>query len=129
MLFDSLRTLIAALPRRHHGRRTNVGALPTRRYRPRLEKLEQRTVPALVRWNLLGSGDWGNPVNWLAPDDPVQRVPQYDDIAVIDTPVNVTHSQGDDVCIRVELSHGESLTLSGGLDDVLHPVITFRQRL
>src|SRR5229473_6283831 len=55
---------------------------------PRLELIEERTLPSLVAWiNPLG-GDWDNPLNWLGA-----QVPGPADTALISLPgITVTHA-------------------------------------
>src|SRR5262249_51753205 len=72
------------------------GRLPPRRPaaagRPRLETLEDRTSPAVVRW-VAGSGNWATPANWSTG-----RVPGPTDEVVINVSgtITVTHSQAND---------------------------------
>src|SRR5262249_44895106 len=114
MLPSSLRRL---LPR--HLRPARRGRLPARRpaaagRRPRLETLEDRTSPAVVRW-VAGSGNWATPANWRTG-----RVPGPTDEVVINVSgtITVTHSQAND-SIHSLISEndlaftGGSLTVSG----------------
>src|SRR4051812_14266183 len=56
-----------------------------------VELLEDRVVPAMVKWTA-GSADWSVPANWTDQSDSSHRVPGSGDDAVIDTAVTVTHS-------------------------------------
>jgi hypothetical protein len=60
-----------------------------RRFRPRLEVLEARALPATIHWANPAGGSWTVAANW-----DLQRLPAADDDVVIDAPGNysVTHA-------------------------------------
>ncbi len=89
---------------------------PRRRYKPRLEALEDRTLLATVTW-VGGSGDWDNAANWR-DDQMVNRLPTSADDAVIDVSgITVTHASGKDAV--GSLTVNDPFTLSGGSLTVL----------
>src|SRR5262249_52510223 len=61
--------------------RTRACLAKTGRNRPRLEYLEDRTVPTMIRWVNPASGFWNVATNW-----DLQRLPTADDDVVIDLP-------------------------------------------
>jgi hypothetical protein len=62
------------------------------RWKPFLESLENRTLPAMVTWINPMSGDWDNPNNWS--DGVTNRVPKGTDDASIQKPgITVSHDQ------------------------------------
>src|SRR5438552_1764835 len=67
---------------------------PSRFARLRLERLEDRAVPAVVNWTRPGDGEYDNPNNWTVvgtnPAD--HRVPGSADDAVIPAQYSVTSS-------------------------------------
>ncbi len=80
---------------------------PGRRFRPRVEQLEDRLVLATVNW-IGGSGDWNGGTNWSNGTGPAAG-----DDAVIDVAgVVVTHSSG--LHTVKSLTIDDSFTLSGG---------------
>jgi hypothetical protein len=77
---------------------------------PRLEPLEDRTLPSTVTWINPAGGDWNTPGNWST-----NALPGPSDDVVIDVPkvtVTITHSSGTHTI--QSLTSNESLTLSGG---------------
>src|SRR5688572_30655474 len=73
-----------------------------------LERLEERAVPAEVRWTNALGGNWAVPTNWSTG-----QVPGPADDAVIDLPgVTVTHSSSADT-VR-SLTTGDSTFVMGG---------------
>ncbi|MFT3882186.1 MAG: carboxypeptidase regulatory-like domain-containing protein [Gemmatales bacterium] len=54
-------------------------AIKPRRFRPQLEILEDRVVPATIHWNLDTSGFWDDAANW-----DLNRVPNSNDDVIID---------------------------------------------
>src|SRR5437588_12050995 len=89
-----------------------------RRFRLRLDALEDRTLPAVVFWNVDADGFWDVPGNWNTG-----MVPGPNDDAVIDraVPVTVTHRTGSDtvhsVTGRDQLTVTSStLTVTGSVD-------------
>jgi hypothetical protein len=81
--------------------------------RPRLEGLEERTLPATVFWANAAGGDWSAPGNWSTG-----ALPGAGDDVVLDVPgnVTVTHSFGTDAVHS--LVSQDRLELSGGALDL-----------
>ncbi len=81
----------------------------SRIFRPRLERLEARSLPAPIVW-VCDDGDWATPSCW-----DLGRLPAAGDDAIIDRPgaITVTHSIGD-TSIR-SLTSQEAFVLSGGV--------------
>jgi hypothetical protein len=77
--------------------------------RPRLEALEDRTLPATVLWANPNGGDWATASNWSTG-----RLPGVSDDVVIDVPgnVSVTHAAGADAIHS--LTSQKTIVLSGG---------------
>ncbi len=59
--------------------KTESNRLTRRRFKPLMEVLEDRTVPATIYWNTDADGYWDNPANWS-----LNRVPEYTDEVIID---------------------------------------------
>jgi len=84
-----------------------------RRFRPRLEALEDRTLlAASITWTSTVSGDWSNAANWTDSSS-VHRLPKSTDDVLINQPgVTVTHSTGTDAVHS--LTANDAFVLSGG---------------
>jgi hypothetical protein len=96
-----LRRLLAVQTRR---------SLPVARraFRPRLESLEDRTVPSTVTWISTQSGDWADGSNWSSGSQPTAA----DDVIIDQPGVTVTHSSGTDSVHS--LTNSADLALAGG---------------
>ncbi len=108
-LLSSLRMLVHRVtraPRRDRPARRNRAAS----FRPWLELLEDRAVPATVTWKNPAGGAWNVPSNWDTGTLPRAG----DDVVIPDLPGNITitHSTGADT-IR-SLASQETVVLSGG---------------
>jgi hypothetical protein len=90
------------------GRRANQSG--GARFRPWLEQLEDRAVPATVTWINATGGAWNVPANWNTSALPGAG----DDVVIPDLPgdLTITHATGTDT-IRSLTSH-EAVVLSGG---------------
>jgi len=84
MLPAFLRRLLTS-PVRRSDRRFSA----RRVFRPRLECLEERAVPAIVTWIHPGDGDWNDGANWSSGSKP-----GLNDDVVINTPYTITYSSG-----------------------------------
>jgi hypothetical protein len=105
-----LRSLQLALaPRRQRRPRVRkAGAKPSR---PRLETLEDRTVPSTVTWVGGTTGDWDTAANWQDSNG-VHRLPGARDDAVITTAnTTVTHTSGASERVK-SLTTGTTDTLN-----------------
>ena len=83
---------------------------PWQRFRPALEDLEGRLVPAVVRYIGPNNGDWNTPSNWSTGLPPGR----FDDV-LLDQPVNVNFTGTDpgvDVFHITQLAG--TLTITGG---------------
>src|SRR5262249_5285964 len=79
--------------------------------RPRLQVLEDRTLPATVFWTNPAGGDWSAASNWSTG-----ILPGPSDDVVIGSPISgatITHSTGSDA-IRSLHIHDNAFRLSGG---------------
>jgi hypothetical protein len=83
-------------------------SLVRRAFRPRLESLEDRTVPSTVTWISNASGDWADGTNWSSGSQPGAT----DDVVINVSGVTVTHSSGNDSVHS--LTNSSDLVLSGG---------------
>jgi fibronectin-binding autotransporter adhesin len=81
---------------------------PAPRSRPRVEALEDRTLPATVTWISSVSGAWDVGSNWSTGKKPGAA----DDVVISSSSITVTHSTGTDAVHSVT-SNG-TLELSGG---------------
>jgi RHS repeat-associated protein len=90
---------------------------PKRRYKTRLrfEQLEDRVVPAMVKWNNANGGNWDVAQNWLG-----DVVPGSGDTAVINlTGVTVTVQSGDSISVQsIGLGGSSTLSFTGGTLEV-----------
>ena len=78
-------------------------------FRPRLDLLEDRTLPSTVTWINAAGGDWDTPANWDA-----NRVPNLADDAVINlTGITVTHATSANDSAR-RLQSAAALSISSG---------------
>jgi hypothetical protein len=125
MLLPYVRRLVQRLTRRAARRSSEVSGRWPAAFRPRLEVLEDRTLPAQVFWTNPAGGDWSLGSNWSSGFKPTAN----DDV-VIDVAgnVTVTHSTGNDA-IHSLLSN-DAFVLSGGSLDLattstLNSTITF----
>jgi hypothetical protein len=109
MLLPSVRRLVKRLARQAVRRSSTVVGRWSSPFRPRLEVLEDRTLPAQVNWINPAGGDWATPTNWST-----DTVPGVADDVVINVPnnVTVTHSRGADMVHS--LVSNDALVLSGG---------------
>src|SRR4051794_19862768 len=71
--------------RRNDGRHRQRHALPLR-----LERLEDRTLPATFHWVNAAGGNWGTASNWDLNTVPTAS----DDVVISQTGITVTHSSG-----------------------------------
>ena len=79
------------------------------RFRPHLESLEDRAVPATVLWVNPSGGDWDVGSNWSTG-----QVPTKSDRVVVALPgVTITHSQNVADSVR-SISGAQGLVVSGG---------------
>src|SRR5262249_16154382 len=83
-MLSTLRRLLTPRTRR-------PSLLVRRAFRPRLESLEDRTVPS-VNWISTTSGDWADGTNWSSGSQPGAN----DDVVINVSGVTVTHSSGND---------------------------------
>jgi hypothetical protein len=83
-------------------------SLAGRAFRPRLEPLEDRTVPSTVTWTSTTSGDWADGANWSSGSTPGVN----DDVVIDVVGVTVTHSSGSDSVHSLTTS--SDLALTGG---------------
>lgn len=86
-----------------------------RRFRPRLECLEDRAVPSIV-WVNKNGGAWDDPNNWLDPETQVHRVPNSgDDVSfgLVDETLTVIGSQG---CRNFTLGQFSHLAVNGNVN-------------
>jgi hypothetical protein len=70
---------------------------PSRFARPRLERLEDRAVPAVVNWTLGANGDFADPNDWTVAGTTTHRVPTAGDDVVIPGQFSVTSSVNESV--------------------------------
>jgi hypothetical protein len=107
MFYLALRRLLQRdtrpAPRRRRSARPVLGS----RFRPRLEVLEDRTLPAVITWNSPLSGDWAVAGNW-----DLNRLPTVLDDVVIGAGVTVTYSTGTDQVHS--LTSSSAFVVSGG---------------
>src|SRR4051812_45603255 len=97
-------------------RRPRRGSCPQARrkpfqYRPGLESLEQRIVPALVQWVGAQDGDWNTPENWdggavPGPDD---------DVEINVAGITVTHTDGTEDAVHSLTSQANLVMANGAL--------------
>lgn len=102
---------------------------PSRPNQLRLELLEDRTLPAMMFWNVDASGFWDVASNWR-DDAGMTRLPGPADDVVIDRPgaFTITHRTGS-TAVR-SLTSQEAFSLSGGTlslttASALHAAFTF----
>src|SRR5687767_2379962 len=81
-----------------------------RRYRPRVEALEGRELPAAIRWTNPAGGSWHVAANW-----DLNRVPAAGDDVVIDLPGTylVEHSSSTNTDVN-SLTSARRFQLSAG---------------
>jgi hypothetical protein len=103
---DTIRARLAKTP--NPSSRLRRQAKRDHLFRPRLEVLEERAVPAKVLW-IAGSGDWDTAANWSTGTLPTPA----DDVAIGTSGITVTHlaPKGDAVH---SLTCGATLTMSSG---------------
>src|SRR6516225_8000083 len=81
-------------------------------FRPRLQVLEDRTVPATVSWSNPAGGDWSVASNWSTG-----TLPGPNDDVVIDSPISgatITRGSGSTDSIHSLTVHGNALTFANG---------------
>jgi hypothetical protein len=101
--------MLTVLIRRFLNSQTRRPILTHRRvFRPRLECLEDRTVPSTVTWISTTSGDWADGTNWDSGSKPGSN----DDVVISQPGVTVTHSSGNDSVHS--LTNSADLVLAGG---------------
>jgi hypothetical protein len=77
-------------------------------FRPRVEELENRLVPAAVTWIGGASGSWATGTNWSTG-----TMPGAGDDVVLDGSVTVSHSAGADAIQTLSLGPGAILQVVG----------------
>jgi len=88
---------------------------PRPAFRPSVEELEDRSVPATVAWINAAGGDWNTAANWQ-DDVGVNRLPGSSDDAVISySGITVTHSSGVTDTIRSLTSQANIVLLGGSV--------------
>jgi hypothetical protein len=113
MFLPSLSRLRRTLARSPRAGRRRAPGKPSAAFRPRLEALEDRTVPSTVTWVNPGGGDWDTAANWS--DGTTHRLPGPGDDAVISTPgITVTHSAFSANDAVNSLTSAATLAVSGG---------------
>lgn len=111
----SLRSLVQSLTR--GSRRTATQATQARRFTPRMELLEDLTLPSAITWTNPAGGNWMTPTNWSGG-----AVPGATDDAIIDIPgITVTHSQGTHA-VR-SITSRAAFVMSGGTLTVAAPSV------
>src|SRR5262249_2403255 len=83
MFFPSLRQLVQRMQIALRRDRPSKARRGRKLFRPRLEVLEDRTVPNAVSW-INGSGSWSDASHWLDATTGTNHVPGTLDDAVID---------------------------------------------
>jgi hypothetical protein len=92
--------------------------------RPRLEILENRTLPSTVTWINPAGGDWDTAANWLDGADGTNHVPRSQDDAVIDTSgITVTHAALNADSVHSLTSAATLVVSDGGLSIAADSVI------
>src|SRR5262249_4008571 len=82
-----------------------------RNLRPRLEPLEDRSLPAIT-WVLPAGGNWNDPANWL-DDTGTHRLPSIsagDSVALPSGVFTVTNHAG---CVDLAVAPGSTFSISG----------------
>jgi fibronectin-binding autotransporter adhesin len=79
--------------------------------KPRLELLEDRTMPTTITWVSSGSGLWDSSLAW-----DLHRAPMAgDDVVIATQGITVTHRAGADTVQSVSVSNGSTLDLTFSL--------------
>ncbi len=127
----SLLSLFRQLLRDHtHTLRRSTRKVRRNGIRMVLERLEDRTVPNAVVWNVAASGNWNDAKNWLDLNTSVAHVPTAaDDVTVNQSNITITLSDGQSahslhttVTNDLVVQTGSSLTL--GTDSQLDGGLT-----